>query len=55
MPELNRGWCQYASVQRAGCAARSAWSQRACGESRSQPPTLPQFELSTITCQAPSE
>ena len=38
-----------------GCAARSAWSQRHCGEPRSQPPTLPQFEFSTTTCQAPSE
>ena len=32
-PELNRGWCQIASVQRAFDAARSAVSQRPCGES----------------------
>ena len=53
-PDEKRGWCQYASVQRAGCAARSARSQRSCGDPAPQPPTAAQLELSATTCQSPS-
>ena len=53
LPEEKRGWCQTASVQSRGFAARSASSQRPCGEVRVQPPTFLQFEFSTTMCQLP--
>src|SRR5207249_3245516 len=49
LPELNRGWCQYARVQRRGCAARSVRSHCSCAE----PALMETSLLSATTCQAP--
>ena len=53
LPVLKRGWCQKASVQVAGCAARSFCSHVYCAEPTSQPPAAVQLEFSAMTCQPP--
>ena len=53
LPELNSGWCQYASVQAVGCAARSALSHCSCADPAVHA-TLEQFELSAIRCHVPT-
>jgi len=53
-PDVKSGWCQYASVQRAPLAARSARTHRSWAEPVPQPPTSAQLEFTTTTCHAPS-
>ena len=53
-PELNRGWCQIASVHIGGRRLRGRpSSQRPWANPAAQPPTIEQSESRTITCHAP--
>ena len=52
-PELKRGLCQYAALQKDRFAARSARSQATWGEPSWQPPTSAQLLLRTTMCQSP--
>ncbi len=51
--DVNRGWCQMASVHEAGWAARSARSHVAWAELAPHPPTCEQLLFSTIPCHDP--
>jgi hypothetical protein len=52
-PELNRGMCQKASVQKFACVCRSFASHCPCGELALHPPASPQLEFRAMMCQVP--